>query len=523
MAKKFFYTGAAFALLATSFCATTVFAAAHSVALNKEIETLEPMKGIVFWPDQAKSQKNLQSAISLEFSYCLPCAVVTGKTGDKINYDWSSFEKLLDDIKSRGHQAIVRFRIEYPSATITNAPNCTEGVKGATAVPSYFLANSNYQETFSENPGGDGPTFYADWSSTALQSFYKQFYTDFAAKYDKDPRIAFVQAGFGHWAEYHIYGTKLKLGTNFPSKDYQSEFLMHLDTLFIETPWSISIDAADNSYSPIAGNKSLLALKFGLFDDSFMHKEHDISQGDGDNEKNWQDIGKDRWKTSPAGGEISYYEDKDQKEFLNPAGLYGVTWEKAAEKYHMTYIIGNDAPEGKFATKSRVYEASSYAGYKFEVTGFAVNKISAAVRVKNIGIAPLYHNAYVTVNGVRSDKSLKGLLPSEEATFTVAGLKIGDSETPKLTITGDKLLKDAIIPYKASLDGSAKVIEGLVDENGTTSIAGARWNKDASRKVHENRAKSPQIVDLKGRTINNTDAQSSTGTTRKAYYKVQGK
>lgn len=523
MAKKFFYTGAAFALLATSFCATTVCAAARSVALNKEIETLEPMKGIVFWPDQAKSQKDLQSAISLEFSYCLPCAVVTGKTGDKINYDWSSFEKLLDDIKSRGHQAIVRFRIEYPSATITNAPNCTEGVKGATAVPNYFLTNSNYLETFSENPGGDGPTYYADWSSTALQSFYKQFYADFAAKYDKDPRIAFVQAGFGHWAEYHIYGTKLKLGTNFPSKDYQSEFLTHLDTLFIETPWSISIDAADNSYSPIAGNKSLLALKFGLFDDSFMHKEHDISQGDGDNEKNWQAIGKDRWQTSPAGGEISYYEDKDQKEFLNPAGLYGVTWEKAAEKYHMTYIIGNDAPEGKFATKSRVYEASSYAGYKFEVTGFAVNKISAAVRVKNIGIAPLYHNAYVTVNGVRSDKSLKGLLPSEEATFTVAGLKIGDSETPKLTITGDKLLKDAIIPYKASLDGSAKVIEGLVDENGTTAIAGARWNKDAAVKVQENRVKNPQIVDLKGRTINNVDAQSFTRTTRKAYYKVQGK
>ena len=523
MAKKFFYTGAAFALLATSFCATTVFAAARSVALNKEIETLEPMKGIVFWPDQAKSQKDLQSAISLEFSYCLPCAVVTGKTGDKIDYDWSSFEKMLDDIKSRGHQAIVRFRIEYPNETITNAPNCTEGVKGATAVPNYFLANSNYLETYSENPGGDGPTFYADWSSTALQWFYKQFYTDFAAKYDKDPRIAFVQAGFGHWAEYHIYGTKLKLGTNFPSKDYQTEFLKHLDTLFVETPWSISIDAADNSYSPIAGNKTLLGLKFGLFDDSFMHKEHDISQGDGDNEKNWQTMGTDRWQTSPAGGEISYYEDKDQKEFLNPAGLYGVTWEDAASKYHMTYVIGNDAPEGKYATKSRVYEASSYAGYKFEITGFAVNKISAAVRVKNVGIAPLYHNAYVTVNGVRSDKSLKGLLPSEEATFTVAGLKIGDSEPPKLTITSDKLLKDATIPYKASLDGSAKVIEGLVDENGTTAIAGARWNKDAAVKVQENHVKKNKIVDLKGRTINNVDAQSSTRTTRKAYYKVQGK
>jgi hypothetical protein len=148
-----------------------------------------------------------------------------------------------------------------------------------------------------------------------------------------------------------------------------------------------------------------------------MHEEHDISQGDGDNEKNWQAIGKDRWKTAPAGGEISYYEDKDQHEFLNPAGLYGVTWEDAAEKYHMTYVIGNDAPEGKYATKDCVYEASSYAGYKFEVTGYTVNKVSAAVRVKNIGIAPLYHNAYVTIKGVRSEKSLKGLLPDEEATF----------------------------------------------------------------------------------------------------------
>ena len=35
------------------------FAADRSVALNKEIEMLEPMKGIVFWPDQAKSKKDL--------------------------------------------------------------------------------------------------------------------------------------------------------------------------------------------------------------------------------------------------------------------------------------------------------------------------------------------------------------------------------------------------------------------------------------------------------------------------------
>ena len=503
--EKFKFNAGVGPIIAAAFSiatlATASFAAERSVALQKEIETLEPMKGIVFWPDQAKSQKDLQKSISLEFSYCLPCAVVTGKTGDKINYDWRSFEKMLDDIKSRGHQAIVRFRIEYPNATIKNAPNCTENVKGATAVPNYFLANSNYLETFSENPGGDGPTYYADWSSTALQWFYKQFYADFAAKYDTDPRIAFVQVGFGHWAEYHIYGTTLKLGTNFPSKDYQTEFLTHVDSLFKETPWSISIDAADDSYTPIVKSKKLMELHFGLFDDSFMHKEHDISQGDGDNEKNWKAIGTDRWKASPAGGEISYYSDKDQHEFLNPAGLYGVTWEDAASKYHMTYVIGNDAPEGKYATKARVYEASSYAGYKFEITGFTVNKASAAVRVKNVGIAPLYHNAYVTVKGVRSKTSLKGLLPGEEATFTVAGITIADGETPVPTITSDKLLESSTIPYKANLTGDEKPIAGTIDE-GTTAIGNQRSisagnvGSEVGLSVSKNR-----VTDIKGRNI----------------------
>ena len=496
-------------VIAIATLASTSLAADRSVALNKEIESLEPMKGIVFWPDQAKDQKDLQKSISLEFSYCLPCAVVKGKTDDKIDYDWSSFEKMLDGIASRGHQAIVRFRIEYPSETIKNAPNCTEGVKGATAVPNYIKANKSYTETFSEDAGGDGPTYYANWGSSELQWFYKQFYADFAAKYDKDPRIAFVQAGFGHWAEYHIYGTKLELGKNFPSKDYQTDFLMHLDTLFKETPWSISIDAADKAYTPIAGNKTLLALDFGLFDDSFMHEKHDISQGEGDNEKNWIALDTTRWKTAPAGGEISYYEDKDQHEFLNPAGLYGVTWEDAASKYHMTYIIGNDAPEGKYATKERVYNASSYAGYKFEITGYAVNKVSAAVRVKNVGIAPLYHNAYVTVKGARSNISLKGLLPGKEATYTIAGIEIDDSESPEPSITGDKLLEGATIPYKAKLDGTEKPIEGTVEE-GTTAIGKNLVGGEVAPNAGKIRAK----TDLKGRNVPEKAA-------RGAYYPIK--
>jgi hypothetical protein len=103
----------------------------------------------------------------------------------------------------------------------------------------------------------------------------------------------------------------------------------------------------------------------------------------------------------------------------------------------------------------------------------------------------------VTVNGVRSKNSLKGLLPGEETTFTVADLTIGESETPELTITGDKLLKGATIPYKANLSASAEVIAGLLDENGTTGIAGKYILNSGSI----GNVRASKMTDLKGRNV----------------------
>jgi hypothetical protein len=53
------------------------------------------------------------------------------------------------------------------------------------------------------------------------------------------------QVGFGHWAEYHIYGTPYKLGKNFPTYEYQEQYLRWMDKNWVETPWMISVDAAD--------------------------------------------------------------------------------------------------------------------------------------------------------------------------------------------------------------------------------------------------------------------------------------
>lgn len=166
------------------------------------------MTGLVLWPEQAANRNaTYGESIQLEFSYCLPSKVVKGYAEDgTIAYDWSSFDKLLDEVASRGHQLVARFRYEYPSG------RDVDGKKGTTAVPAYIKERSDYHETYNENPAGDGPTYYADWSNAELQRFTLQFYTDFAKRYAHDARIAFLEVGFGHWSEYHIYGTKLQLG-----------------------------------------------------------------------------------------------------------------------------------------------------------------------------------------------------------------------------------------------------------------------------------------------------------------------
>lgn len=421
---------------------TNLFSVSYrNIPLNSTISTVEPFKGIVFWNthDQIDTYKN---SIALEFSYCLYSDVVNATPG---GYDWSKFETLLNDIASRGHQAVVRFRFEYPGPD-----GAIGGVAGACAVPAYIKALPEYTETFNPN-GSDGATYYCDWSSTELQRFTKEFYTKFAERYDNDPRVAFVQTGFGHWSEYHIYGTDLNLGQNFPSHAYQKEFLQHMDTTFKYTPWSVSIDVADGIYTPAAGDPEIMALKFGLFDDSFMHAQHDISQGDGYNETCWNTLNRSRWQFAPGGGEFSYYTANDQKNALNPAGMNGGTWEQRAAQYHMTYIIGNDVTEG-YGTVDRVKEASMNSGYKFKITSFQVTTSTAIVKVKNIGIAPLYHDAYVTVNGVKSTISLKCLLPDSTLECSVSGLTIGSTDIPTLTITSDKLLAGVTIPYQANID-----------------------------------------------------------------------
>ena len=396
------------------------------VPLNKTIDKALPMTGLVFWTSNYKS--GYDDATALEFGYCYPAAVVKGKKGDTIEYDWSSFDAMLDKAAARHHQEVVRIAYENPTDP------AWDGVVGHTAVPEYIKKDSvryNYHETTNTVYGNN--VHYADWRSTELKWFTKQFITDFAKRYDNDPRVAFLEVGFGHWSEYHIYGTKVKPDTNFPSAAFQKEYAEHVDATLKSLPWIIGIAAGDPS-APYKTDAELRSLNYGMLDDSFMHREHDISQGDGYNEKCWNALDyTQHWQTAANGGEISFYDYEkygteyavpegqayDHLYFLRPEGVHGRTWAQQAAKYHITFMLAGGAVSGSYGTPAHFLQGALASGYKFRVTSFERTSSKARATVKNEGVAPIYRDAWVAVNGTRASRSLKGLLPGDSLTVTV--------------------------------------------------------------------------------------------------------
>jgi hypothetical protein len=391
------------------------------VPLNAAITGVQPMTGIVLWTTNGHAAK---VPIQLEFAYAGYDQVVR-EAGE---YDWSAVEELLNLAAGRGHQLILRWHDTY--------------VGKPTRVPAYIKALPDYKETVA--PSEEKQTGFPDWSHPELRRFILEFFSKFAERYDEDPRLAFVQTGFGLWAEYHIYDGPMELGKTFPDKEFQAGFARHLSSVFQTTPWMISADAGSKERAPFAEDKELLKLSFGVFDDSFNHANHAKW-----NEPNWDRFGRDRWLRAPAGGEFSFFEDKDQKEALAPAGPHGIPFEEQAAKFHISWIIGDDQP--RIQKPERLLSAGQACGYRFEVTRFETSPGGSLVEVRNNGIAPIYYDAFPAVNGKRATVSLKGLPPGESRRFAIPA----GGDNPVLTIECDRLVKGQRIEYEASLNGAS--------------------------------------------------------------------
>ena len=169
---------------------------------------------------------------------------------------------------------------------------------------------------------------------------------------------------------------------------------------------------------------------------------------DGYNWSGWRFFGLERYKKGPAGGEFSYYSDYDQKHALDKEGMHGRKFEDLVAKVHMTFIIGNDQP-GK-QTEARIKEAAMSMGYSFEIKDFCVNEgVSASVLISNVGVAPIYRDAWVAVDGVRGSFNLRGLMPGESTWVTI---DCPATKASRPSIECDHLVKGQKIEFEAHVE-----------------------------------------------------------------------
>lgn len=404
-----FLLAVSLSMVATSNAETTW----RPVKISGTVDRVQPWTGIVLWSDHEQAATD---SIALEYSYVKYNDIVDASGA----YDWSAIDGLLDQIAGRGHQAVLRFYFVYPGKPTTVPDNIKK-------LPDY--------KTIEAKSEGE-PTGFVDWSHPAVGEFMIDFYSRLARRYDTDRRLAYLQTGFGLWAEYHIYDGPRKLGETFPSKEFQTKFLRHMDGTFRQTPWMISIDSADGDYSPFDDQPELLKLNFGVFDDSFLCKPHAR-----ENARNWQALDSDRWKRAPGGGEFSYYNRRDQKLALSSNGPNGRSMEDMASEFHVSFLIGNDQPE--FQPMPRIRDAGISLGYRMAIESCVTNGSDWKVTATNRGIAPMYHDAFIAVGGKRSSMSLKGLLPGDSIECEI--LNAGESET--VTIESDRLVDGQVIQY----------------------------------------------------------------------------
>ncbi|KNC87824.1 hypothetical protein SARC_00081 [Sphaeroforma arctica JP610] len=224
-------------------------------------------------------------------------------------YDWSTLEKDLAGAHSRGRPMVVR--IQDQSGT-------NSGDDNKSLLPSYVSQPNKVTV--------DG-FVGVDWSSADVQQFELDFFTAFAAKFDKDTRIAFLQVGWGFWSESHLYHDgkdHRQHGVNYPTKEYQAKFVDHLAGLFKCLTFSFSIDGAFSGLP-------LDDLRYGVFNDSLTAK------GSSSQDTYYKQLNfAERNKTQPSGGE---FPDSIKTPFGEASLLERV------KQYNVQYVFANQQRE----------------------------------------------------------------------------------------------------------------------------------------------------------------------------------
>ncbi|MCX7817872.1 MAG: DUF4832 domain-containing protein [Kiritimatiellae bacterium] len=363
-----------------------------------------PMKGLVPYAGHAQDFPH-----SLEFQYFGLNEILRGPD----EFDWTPIERFLEGAASRRCQAIFRVWVEYPGRS--------------SGVPDFLLRAGARMHVWSNALFSDGRTMWTpDYSDLRIRAAITSTVAALGRRYDKDPRVAYLTAGFlGHWGEWHTHPRR----DLWASKEVQTELMAAFERAFRHVPVLLRYPAGadDPQYAPNHDRP------FGYHDDSFAYATRQTGRCDDE----WFFLARlrragpsalERWRTHPIGGEIRpevWVKVWD----LPPGTPPGQEFFECVAETHATWLMDSSIARPLTAQqRARAIEGARRLGYELHVERAALaldaaGRLQVAIAVRNRGVAPWYadwpvelgifSDAAEPLKVWRTDWTLRGIQPDE--------------------------------------------------------------------------------------------------------------
>ena len=368
-----------------------------------------PLRGLVPYAGQAGSNAFPHS---MEFQY-FPLAALMK---DWETYDWQALDKLLNSVKSRGNQAVIRIYCEYPG--------------NGNEIPKFLQDAGVKVVEWDTEKNQKGKVGTPDYRNPLMRRALCEFIAAMGNRYDGDPRLGFITAGFlGLWGEWHNY-PRTELSA---PKEVQEEVMDAFEKAFSSTKILLRYPA-DEASQDYASNAD---RPLGYHDDSFGWATLDTGKKD----EEWFFMrginaagAEEKWKTHPIGGEtrpelwetiFTGKPHEKEQDFL-----------KCIVATHASWLMDSSMfSEKAMSDKIRLERAlkeTGRMGYELFVSEATINGTKLELKIENRGVAPFYYDWPVEVQAdgdtpQQADWKISEIIPGTPVEWSMDLIKVPDS------------------------------------------------------------------------------------------------
>jgi hypothetical protein len=312
---------------------------------------------------------------SMEWGYFPLNALMTGPN----TFDWEPLDQMLDEVASRGNSSVFRPFIEYPGRP--------------SGLPSYLSGSVAIRQNTVWG------TASPDYDDPRLVSAMKTFIAALGARYDGDPRVAYIHMGLiGLWGEWHTWPFDADTSDGYPNlmptAATQAAIINAYDAAFDRTEVEVR-------YATL-GNDAPATANVGLHDDSWCYREArggvgPLSMTLPQSMGGWNDAfvqlainagAENLWVTSSIGGEVR---PEIQGSLLTGGGQVDPVID-CIEVTHATWMINQQGITGYGKNDPAAAAAVARMGYELYVKSAHLGAANGGtmrvgVTIENRGVA----------------------------------------------------------------------------------------------------------------------------------------